>query len=92
MVNGVIYAFLVNDISDTGSTYYNNVGNLGSVYHFSSVTEINIQEAEDGEEVETSFTEIHAHNNYAKYGGVMYILEKSDLSFGSCTFSNNQAS
>ena len=22
----------------------------------------------------------------------MYILEKSDLSFGSCTFSNNQAS
>jgi hypothetical protein len=50
MVNGVIYAFFVNDISDTGSTYYNNVGNLGSVYHFSSVTEINILEAEDGEE------------------------------------------
>ena len=92
MVNAVIYANLVVDISDTGSTYYNNVGNLGSVYHFSSVTQIYIPESEDGEEQETSFTEILAYNNYAKYGGVMYILEKSELSFGSCTFSDNQAS
>jgi hypothetical protein len=37
-------------MSDTGSTYYNNVGNLGSVYYFSSVTEIDIPEAEDGED------------------------------------------
>ena len=40
-------------MSDTGSTYYNNVGNLGSVYYFSSVTEIDIPEAEDGEDLES---------------------------------------
>ena len=79
-------------MSDSGSTYYNNVGTFGSVYYFSSVSEIEIPEAIEGEEVETSFTDIHAYNNYAKYGGVMSILEKSDLSFGSCTFSNNHAS
>ena len=65
---------------------------FGSVYYFTSVSEIEIPEAIEGEEVETSFTDIHAYNNYAKYGGVMSILEKSDLSFGSCTFSNNHAS
>jgi predicted outer membrane repeat protein len=40
----------------------------------------------------TAFTDIKAFNNYARSGGVMYILESTDLSFGSCTFSNNQAS
>jgi len=37
MLHGVIYAEKVSDISDEGSTYYNNVGYLGSVYYFSSV-------------------------------------------------------
>ena len=37
MLHGVIYADKVSDISDEGSTYYNNVGSLGSVYYFSSV-------------------------------------------------------
>ena len=50
MLYGVIYAISVSDISDDGSTYYNNVGSLGSVYYFSSVTEIDITEAEDGED------------------------------------------
>lgn len=50
MLYGVIHANVVSDISDDGSTYYNNVGSLGSVYYFSSVTEIDIPDAEEGED------------------------------------------
>lgn len=78
-------------MNDTGSTYYNNAGNLGSVYYLSSVNKEYIK-TEDGKDGLTSFTGIKAYNNYAKYGGVMYILEASVLSFISCTFKNNQAS
>jgi hypothetical protein len=34
---GVIQAYKVATMKDKGSSYYNNAGNLGSVYYLSSV-------------------------------------------------------
>jgi hypothetical protein len=89
MLYGVIRTQTGIIMNDKGSTYYNNVGNLGSAYYF-SINYDNFTII-----VEHSITGIKAYNNYAKYGGVMYIVEASKnllVSIISCTFNNNQAS
>lgn len=93
MMYGVIRAPNVNFMNDRGSTYYNNVGNLGSVYCLSIVyINITAQEIYPEFNPKNLFTGIQAYNNYAQYGGVIYIIEATKLSFESCTFNNNQAS
>jgi hypothetical protein len=84
MMYGVIRTQTVPMMNDKDSTYYNNVGNQGGAYYIAIIYKLNLTEF-----IENSFTGIKAYNNYAKYGGVMYILEASKVSFVSCTLKNN---
>jgi hypothetical protein len=46
----------------------------------------------EDEDYEESFQDIKAYDNYAQYGGVMYLVDKTNVTFKNSQFQRNYAS
>ena len=64
-------------LNDTNSTYWDNAGIYGGVY-FSRDAAVNL-------------IKIVAQNNFATYGGAVYLVDNSEMIIKSSTFKNNFA-
>ena len=83
MLKGVI-SCSSSKMSDTGSKYYDSAAIYGGVYYLKNCYGL------DGAN-QVQIKDISATNNFAKYGGVMYIEDKTSVDITNSQFSINYA-